>query len=232
MGLGNIVFGNSRGRYEIERDGDWMRVFERLLNVFSNYAETWHVPEYENEVFWIMPYWWGECTCGYDYIDNSHQEARSLKHRPECYQIEYKQKVEPLSTRLYGLQPGSKEYCEAERQAKEALLALYKKHNLEYDEKDPFRGCAVRCSCDYDERLDAVMKKYAALFGCDGHKTDCMLAKDNFHYKPTDFGIQWYKYPLRDSYMNQDISLEEFRRIIDDCIASVKTKKRKPVKVM
>ena len=44
----------------------------------------------------------------------------------------------------------------------------------------------------------------------------------NFVYKPTNFQIQWYKYPLRDSYMNQDITIEQFKQIIDDCKKSIK----------
>ena len=43
----------------------------------------------------------------------------------------------------------------------------------------------------------------------------------NFVYKPINFEIQWYKYPLRDSYMNQDITVKEFKEIIEQCKKSV-----------
>lgn len=43
----------------------------------------------------------------------------------------------------------------------------------------------------------------------------------NFVYKPTNFEIQWYKYPLRDSYMNQDINVEQFKEIITKCKKSI-----------
>jgi hypothetical protein len=57
------------------------------------------------------------------------------------------------------------------------------------------------------------------------HKPDCKLMVPNFLYKPTGFAIEWYKYPLRDSYMNFEITLDEFTQIIDKCIASLgKTK--------
>jgi len=42
----------------------------------------------------------------------------------------------------------------------------------------------------------------------------------NFLYKPTGFAIWWYKYPLRASYMNINITLEEFREILDKCYKS------------
>ena len=63
--------------------------------------------------------------------------------------------------------------------------------------------------------------EYAEEFGHLGHKPDCLLVRDNFHHKPTGFGIQWYKYPFRDSYMNQNITLEEFGAVVDDCIKSL-----------
>ena len=44
----------------------------------------------------------------------------------------------------------------------------------------------------------------------------------NFVYKPTNLEIQWYKYPLRDSYMNQNITLDQFKEIIQACRKSIK----------
>ena len=69
------------------------------------------------------------------------------------------------------------------------------------------------CDCGCDD------KEYE---WCDENERakECHLMKPNFLYKPTGFEIQWYKYPLRDSYMNREISLSAFSRIIDDCIAS------------
>lgn len=43
----------------------------------------------------------------------------------------------------------------------------------------------------------------------------------NFVYKPTGFSISWYKYPLRDSYMNQDISLDELEGVMIECESSL-----------
>lgn len=43
----------------------------------------------------------------------------------------------------------------------------------------------------------------------------------NFIHKPSGLELQWYKYPLRDSYFNRDCTLKEFRQIIDDCVESV-----------
>lgn len=43
----------------------------------------------------------------------------------------------------------------------------------------------------------------------------------NFVYKPTGFELQWYKYPLRDSYMNQNITFEKLQEIIEHCKESI-----------
>lgn len=42
--------------------------------------------------------------------------------------------------------------------------------------------------------------------------------KPNFHYKPTDFRVSWYKYIGRGMTMNRQISIGECSRILADCI--------------
>lgn len=46
-------------------------------------------------------------------------------------------------------------------------------------------------------------------------------ALPNFVYKPTGLEIRWYKYPMRDAYSNQDVSLVEFAKILEDCKQSM-----------
>lgn len=55
----------------------------------------------------------------------------------------------------------------------------------------------------------------------ENHLSNCVLARPNFWYKPTDYKLEWYKYPLRDSYANQDISRKEFAKMVLDCADSV-----------
>lgn len=43
----------------------------------------------------------------------------------------------------------------------------------------------------------------------------------NFVYKPTGLEISWYKYPMRDAYSNQDVSVKEFKTILKDCLRHV-----------
>ena len=43
----------------------------------------------------------------------------------------------------------------------------------------------------------------------------------HFWHKPSGFKLQWYKYPLRDPYVNMDISHEQFLDILRDCTNSI-----------
>ena len=43
----------------------------------------------------------------------------------------------------------------------------------------------------------------------------------NFVYKPTGLEISWYKYPMRDAYSNQDVSMKDFEAILKDCLRSI-----------
>lgn len=45
--------------------------------------------------------------------------------------------------------------------------------------------------------------------------------KPNFLHKRTGLELRWYKYALRDSYTNREVSPQEWRSIMDECIASV-----------
>lgn len=63
--------------------------------------------------------------------------------------------------------------------------------------------------------------------GIDRHYPFCMLEFPNFIHYPTGLSIQWYKYPFRDSYMNQNINYTEFYKIMQDCVNSLKIKESK-----
>lgn len=60
---------------------------------------------------------------------------------------------------------------------------------------------------------------------CDG--ADCPWCEDdapNFHYKPTDFKVWWYKYIGRDMRMNREVSAKECAEILLACLSAKKQK--------
>jgi hypothetical protein len=217
MELGNIIFGNSRGQFEIERGKGFE---EELIRLFESYAperdSSWreYGEEFENDIFMVEPYYWGECTCGFD------SKEFNEEHSKECYQTELKNEKLKAGW-IYdkdGYSKRPKEWTYEDEDKKERFIykELCKKYKLSYPS-----GCAVHCTCDYDERAQKWLNKIGYPTG---HKKECLLEKPNFLYKPTGFEIQWYKYCLRDSYSNQPITLKKFKSIIDDCIKSLTTK--------
>ena len=50
------------------------------------------------------------------------------------------------------------------------------------------------------------------------------MAKPNFVYKPDNLEIRWYKYPLRDSYSNQELTVDDFKVILNNCEKSINIK--------
>ena len=39
----------------------------------------------------------------------------------------------------------------------------------------------------------------------------------NFVYFPSNYELRWYKYPLRDSYANNNLTYKEFKAMLKDC---------------
>ena len=54
----------------------------------------------------------------------------------------------------------------------------------------------------------------------------------NFIYKPDGFRMCWYKYPLRSCYANRDISFDEFTKMVDACVKSLRTQPLKECGIM
>ena len=48
-----------------------------------------------------------------------------------------------------------------------------------------------------------------------------IAALPNFVYKPKNIEISWYKYPLRDAYCSHNLTIDEFRTMLNDCTSSI-----------
>ena len=217
MELGNIIFGNSRGKYPIERGVGFEQELSRL---FDSYApdrdNSWreYGEEFENEIFTVREYYWGDCTCGFDNLDIK------TKHSEDCYQTRLdKEKIKAgwIKNKYFGLDiPESWSWDYSQKKEKKIMKSLCKELNIGWNNG---LSCAIHCTCDYDTKYKKEITEAGFPNGC---KDNCKLVLPNFHYKPTNFQIQWYKYPLRDSYSNKKITLREFKKMIDECINSIK----------
>ena len=185
--------------------------------------------KFENDIFSTCPdYMDVECTCGYDkkkfYGDHKYNcydkdVDRELLRRgwKQVFMESWFEHAHSSESHYLSLvSPNadsngfpSKKDDEIRDSIREKLCA---KHKLTYPQ-----GCAVHCTCAYIERVE-IWQESIGYPG--GHKPKCDLKRPNFLFKPTGLRIEWYKYPLRDAYSNQEITVENFRGIIAQCIKS------------
>lgn len=215
MELGNMCFGNSRGEYPVDRDmqDEWYSYMQEMG--FDSYG--WHdlsddSGAFQNDVFWIKPYFWGDCECGFDGRD--YEWSRTNAHAETCYQSELKRaKVEAggIVEGEFGwvASPEGINYEQWNAIEREIYNRLCAKHGL-----DPNFGCAAHCTCSHND-------DYAAWREANSHADDCPIVLPNFWHKPSGFKLEWYKYPLRDSYSNQPLTRKLMRSMFADCIASM-----------
>lgn len=153
-----------------------------------NYGE-----HFNNSVFEMNDYYWGDCTCGYAEIES--EWISSNFHKDFCYQIDYEKLTKEYPDQIFLPEKEMRDLCE--------------KHNI------PYNGgisSAVHCSCDYDEKWNNFLSVYS-------HKENCLLIRPNF--KHFDFEISWYKYIGRGMEYNREIDKKEIKAIFDDCEESL-----------
>lgn len=227
-----MELGNSRGAVHVPRGAKYEEELTRLFYAIDPHHDGYGL-EFENEVFSLFPYYWGDCTCGYEETEWAWCEAN--KHSPDCYQSEVDRRVKAfaaeigysdefpaMNSTVEEVEPGVVLIESSPRQSPNRELGrqvreyedstrkeLCEKYGLTYPNR-----CAVHCTCDYETR-------WAEFAASNGHAETCPIVRPNFHYRPTDLRLEWYKYPLRDSYFNRECGLAEFRSIITKCIESL-----------
>jgi hypothetical protein len=254
MELGNMMFGNSRGEYHVDRalQDEWHSYMEKAgFDGYGYHDLSNEHGIFENSVFRIQPYYWGDCECDYEEKEAAWSNANS--HRAECYQTELRGRLraweieagyDAVKNRAYGDNsdplfggfdvtteepfPGVTASVMMPRtdDAMKALDAADKKRR-KVEEKimddlcaryglDRRYGCAVHCTCDFEDRWTAFCE-------ANGHAADCRIATPNFTHKTSGFTLEWYKYPLRDSYSSAPLTPKLMRSMWADCLASVDT---------
>ena len=169
---------------------------------------------YENDVFVMRTYYWGDCDCGYE--EREDKWSAEHRHAPTCYQAELQ-----AAKREAGLSywdsakrefvwvdspPGS---YDADR-AKED--GIYKRLTGKYGLS--MAGCAVHCTCGHHETWVAWLKD-------NDHRDTCALELPNFRHKATGLEVRWYKWIGRDmeAKMPDGVSAADVFR---ECVESVR----------
>lgn len=218
MELGNLIFGNSRGEYpfpdrNIVNSKEWKELCKRAnVDIVYGYSLEYNndFNGFDNEVFTIRPYYWGECTCGFE--EKEEEWLQNHKHKDYCYQsLVEKELIEKgwqYDKYNFFLSP-PKNLLDEALEIKDNIRKKYcKMLGL------PYTGRAAHCTCDYKEEYNKWREE-------NDHSEQCLLVLPNFHYKPTNFKIEWYKYAFRDSYMNQNLTKEEILEIFAKCAESI-----------
>src|SRR4051812_7811864 len=85
MELGNMIFGNSRGEFEVPRQLFAM-LFEPLwVRLDGGFSEP-----FENATFVVRPYYWGDCVCdGEGHEPGCLAALPNFLHKPSGYEIRW-----------------------------------------------------------------------------------------------------------------------------------------------
>lgn len=196
MELGNWTFGISRGEVHVPRGAGYEELLNELFeSIDKEYNESTmgYGFDFSNDTFETHPYYWGECTCGYEQLE--YEWSENNKHKEDCYQIAYKKLTDEYSYKI----------------PKKLVKKLCTKYNIYYNRGI---GSAIHCTCNHSEEWLKFLEN-------NDHKNSCPIIRSNFHYKPTGYELMWYKYPLRDSYASEELSLIEFAKMIENCINSI-----------
>ena len=98
MELGNLVFGNSRGEYEVDRD--LQDSFHNLLELlgFDGYgflkrtSDEWKpasVYGVTNGVFTVRNYYWGDCECNEEHVKDCPTTMPNFEHAPSGLKLQW-----------------------------------------------------------------------------------------------------------------------------------------------
>lgn len=215
MELGNMIFGNSRGHYEVNRNlqDEWHSYMQECgFDTYGYHEQSDDDGIFQNDVFWIKPYYWGDCTCGFDELDYIWSKENS--HSEDCYQSELEREklaAGGLLNAEFGWieRPGNVTYDDWRKIERGIYSKLCAKHGL-----DPEFGCAVHCTCTYQSDYQAWREE-------NSHAEICPIVMPNFWHKPSGFKLDWYKYPLRDSYSTEPLTRKMMRYMWAECKASL-----------
>jgi len=84
------------------------------------------------------------------------------------------------------------------------------------------------CECGHEKRendfyeTSPSMEQCAAFHDSHDHAPTCRMVTPNFRFKPTGFELQWYKYPLRDSYSSEPLTKELIDSMFAECERSMR----------
>lgn len=160
--------------------------------------------EYENDVFEMHPFHWGDCECGYESREWDWYETN--QHDVHCYQAEIRRRG--FRSPLDGESDGS--YAEREARNHAITDQVCAEMGL-----DPHMGSYVHCTCSYRERAAAW---HATPEG--QHSETCRVVLPNFRHKVSGYSLTWYKYIGRGMEF-EPIDRQRWQQIMAESLGSI-----------
>jgi hypothetical protein len=201
--IGQLMIDTSFQNYSVEEleyvKGKLYKISERLHELDKESALSAGVGygiDFENNVFEMHPYYWGECECNYDAAEE--KWSKENEHHPQCYQI-------LLESRFKAANPEGSLLVPIDETEKQLCSEM----GLSYPE-----GSAVHCTCDFRDRWNAFLEE-------NDHDASCRITKPNFRHKKLDFEVNWYKYIGRGMSMNKPLDKKALRGIFRECFKSI-----------
>lgn len=212
--LGQAVFGCPSSEYPCPTfvEAGLSQLAAEIERVeWNRTQQTFHAPtgnnggEYFTDVFLMRAYYWGDCECGWDDIDYEGT------HDAECYYTELNRLMVAAGVHEWSFGNGT-DWEDLQKIKDGIYRQMTEKYGL------PMQGCAVHCTCTRAKRFEDWCE--ANKRGPAGHAIDCPVYVPNF--KCGNFEVRWYKYMGRGMSMNQDIDANDFFKIIEQCLESVR----------
>src|SRR3989338_4395231 len=201
-GLGQLVFGNAHGEFDLGTNtryaSDGLYRISEALASRSPDAQAHGIlggafgygQDFKNGTFEMHPYWWGDCTCGFDEKDATWSEM--YPHAASCFFNQYHLEDDRLDSAGVSFDERSN------------LMTKWAKTN---GYADAPRGMAVYCDCGLGQEYEKWRKS-------NDHAPDCKEVLPNF--RCDNLEIRWYKYIGRGMSVNREVSRKELREIFEN----------------
>lgn len=212
------------GMFGAEEGEDFIVTALRIIGVGFGPPEDWcakYGTNYENDVFAMRTFYWGECECGFN--DRAEVWHDANPHAEDCYQSELtrREKAAGIHYTQFMESDGSFDGDSSSYDERQKLQAAIYADLAEKFGTDRKLGAAVHCTC---------YRKHAAetFYASDNHSEKCGLVVPNFHFKPSNFKCSWYKYIGRDmegggelpgDFMQQIFASHPSGMTLDDAIS-------------
>lgn len=206
--------------------------------------------DFENEVFRMFPYYWGDCTCGYEqrWADKERTWTIENPHTQDCYQTELKARMETYDRRsgytvtelaafgdgvslLGGFNTSTQEggiftSTVMTPRTDAAMDAWRSAHDLRREFEESL--FTELCAKYRKQRLGCAIhctcgrdEKWRQFASTDDHDPLCPTVVPNFRHKASGTTIEWYKYIGRDMEIDAPAGFD-WRGCVRECLASVR----------